>query len=492
MIVLIILIFSILFWIVKYFWDHRRFYYLAYKIPTSSFDYSFSGIYKFFTADNKTMLNILNEILNNENEIVKIWLGHILLVVANNPDDIKTIFNAKQCYDKPSFVKVCAKIEKGSLFGYLEYWRSHRKVMNPFFGLQGLKALIPIFNDKSKIFIKNLEKMIDKEAFNIFHNMTALTLETILKVMEYDVDIQNQESKTRDVFIMNLDTCAKLVFIRILKFWYHSKIIFENSSLSKLYYQSRSNCAMAFTNDIVQNVRNETNNNEDEKHKSFIQAMVNPRNDFTDDEIKDEVHSIVLAGQDTSAIASSMTLLVLAVFKDVQQRVVDELYQVFGKTRDTPYIEFENVNELVYLEMVINEVMRLYPVVPFVVRQVDEEIVLGHKYTIPVKAAVVVPISRVHKNKKFWGDDAEEFNPERFSKENISKIHPYAFVPFTKGPRMCLGYRYAMMLMKIQLANFLMRYEVDTDLKLNELEFCCHVTMTVCQGYMIKVRNRKC
>ncbi|CAG9806640.1 unnamed protein product [Chironomus riparius] len=459
MIVLIILIFSILFWIIKYFWDHRRFYYLAYKIPTSSFDYSFSGIYKFFTADNKTMLNILNEILNNENEIVKIWLGHILLVVANNPDDIKTIFNAKQCYDKPSFVKVCAKIEKGSLFGYLEYWRSHRKVMNPFFGLQGLKALIPIFNDKSKIFIKNLEKMIDKEAFNIFHNMTALTLETILKVMEYDVDIQNQESKTRDVFIMNLDT---------------------------------SNCAMAFTNDIVQYVRNKTNNNEDEQHKSFIQAMVNPRNDFTDDEIKDEVHSIVLAGQDTSAIASSMTLLVLAVFKDVQQKVVDELYQVFGKTRDTPYIEFENVNELVYLEMVINEVMRLYPVVPFVVRQVDEEIVLGHKYTIPVKAAVVVPISRVHKNKKYWGDDAEEFNPERFSKENISKIHPYAFVPFAKGPRMCLGYRYAMMLMKIQLANFLMRYEVDTDLKLNELEFCCHVTMTVCQGYMIKVRNRKC
>ena len=252
-----------------------------------------------------------------------------------------------------------------------------------------------------------------------------------------------------------------------------------------------ANSAIAFTNDIIKNIRTKTNNNEDEKYKSFMQAMVNPKNNFTEDELKHEVHSVVLAAQDTSAIASSMTLLMLAINKDIQQKVVDELHQIFGKTQDTPYIEFETANELVYLEMVINEVMRLYPVVPFVVRQVDEETVLGDNYKIPVGATVVVPINRIHKNKKYWGDDAEEFNPERFSKENFSKIHPYAYIPFTKGPRMCLGYRYAMVLMKIQLANFLMRYEVDTDLKLDELEFGVQVTMTVCQGYMIKIKDRK-
>ncbi|KAL7025553.1 hypothetical protein ACKWTF_013529 [Chironomus riparius] len=491
MIVLEILIFTIIFWIIKYFWDNRRFYYLASKIPTSAFDFSFSGIYNFLTADTKMMLKLVNESFDNESDIAKTWLGHILFVIANHPDDIKTIFNAKQCYDKPSFVKFSAKIEKGSLFGELEYWRSHRKVMNPFFGYQSLRAVIPIFNDKSKVLIKSLEKMIDKEAFNIFHNMTALTLETILKVMEYDVDIQNQEAKSRDVFIKNLENFTTVAFLRMFKPWLHPKIIFENSSLAKIQRHAMSNSAISFTEDIIKNIRSKTNNNENEKHKSFMQAMVNPKNNLNDDELKHEVHTVVLAAQDTSAISSSMTLLVLAVFKDVQQKVVDELHQVFGKTRNTPYIEFENVNELVYLEMVINEVMRLYPVVPFVVRQVDEEIVLGDKYTIPAKAVVVVPISRVQKNKKHWGDDAEEFNPERFSKENFPKIHPYAFVPFTKGPRMCLGYRYAMMLMKIQLANFLMRYEVDTDLKLEELEFGVQVTMTVCQGYMIKIRDRK-
>ena len=63
-------------------------------------------------------------------------------------------------------------------------------------------------------------------------------------------------------------------------------------------------------------------------------------------------------------------------------------------------------------------------------------------------------------------------------------------MPFTKGPRMCLGYRYAMTLMKIQLVNFLMRYEVDTSLKFDELEYELNTTLNVCQGYMISIKKR--
>ena len=278
----------------------------------------------------------------------------------------------------------------------------------------------------------------------------------------------------------------------MFKFWFHPDITFEHSKLYKIQQKSISKCPRVFTNDVIENIRTNINNNENEKPKSFMRAMLEPRHNFTDSEIKDEVHSVVLAAQDTSAISTSMTLLVLAMYKDLQQKVVDELHQIFGKTREVPYINFENVNELIYLEMVINEVMRLYPVVPYVIRQVDEEMILGDNFRIPAKAAAIVPITRIHKNKKYWGDDAEEFNPERFSKENFSKIHPYAYLPFSKGPRMCLGYRYAMMLIKIQIAIFLMRYEVDTDLKIDELEFDVQITMEVYQGYMIKIRDRKC
>lgn len=247
---------------------------------------------------------------------------------------------------------------------------------------------------------------------------------------------------------------------------------------------------MVFATDIMKKIRSNMKNNESEKPKNFMEALMNPKNNLTDEEIRDEVNSVVLAAQDTSAIASSTTLLMLGMFKDVQHKVVEELYRVFGRTQDTPFIDYDKLSQLEYLEMVINEVMRLFPVVPFVVRQCDDEIILSNNYVIPVGASLIIPIIRIHRNEKYWGKDAEYFKPERFEKKSFKTIHPYAYLPFTKGPRMCLGYRYAMILMKIQLANFLMRYEVDTSLKFDELEFSTQVTLTVCQGYRISIKER--
>ena len=205
MIVTEILIFTLVFFVIKYFWDRKRFFYLASKIPTSAWHFSFRGIYDIITADSKMLLKIFNTFCYSKTELAKTWLGPVLFIIPTNPDDLKIIFNAKQCYDKPNFLKFSTKLDKGSLFGDLEYWRSHRKVMNPFFSYRGLGTVIPIFNKKSKVLIKSLEKMVDKGDFNVFYNMTAFTLETILKVMDCDVDIQNQEAKSRDSFIKNLE-----------------------------------------------------------------------------------------------------------------------------------------------------------------------------------------------------------------------------------------------------------------------------------------------
>ena len=187
----------------------------------------------------------------------------------------------------------------------------------------------------------------------------------------------------------------------------------------------------------------------------------------------------------------SSALLLLAMNKDAQNKIVAELHEVLGKSPNAPFIDFEKLSELQYTEMVINETMRLMPVVPFVARRAESEIAVTKGYIIPESANISIPIFGIHRNKTYWGDDAEQFRPERFEKENFEKIHPYAFIPFTKGPRMCLGYRYAMALIKIQLANFLMRFEVDTNLKFDELELTSKISMTICQGYMISIKDRK-
>jgi len=247
---------------------------------------------------------------------------------------------------------------------------------------------------------------------------------------------------------------------------------------------------MGFAKDIILNAQNKLKEDDEAKSKTFIRALVNPKNNLSSDEIQDEVNTVVLAAQDTSAIASSSTLLLLAMHKNVQQKVVDELHRTFGKTLDAPYLDYEKINELEYLEMVINEAMRLLPVVPYVFRENSAEIEISEGYILPIGSYITIPIFELHRSKSIWGDDADDFRPERFEKEYFEKISSYGFIPFAKGPRMCVGWRYAMLLMKIQLANILLRYEVDTSLKLSELEFQFNITMKVCQGYNISLSER--
>lgn len=170
----------------------------------STFDFSLRGLRDLVTADTVKMHRLVTENFNNKSDLTKTWLGPILFVITKNPEDVKTVFNAKGCYDKPYFIKF-TQLQKGSLFGNIEYWRSHRKIMNPYFGVNGLKSVVPIFNEKTKIMMKNAGKYEGKGEFDVFHIMTALTLETILNVMDFKVDIQHQEEKSRDAFIKNLE-----------------------------------------------------------------------------------------------------------------------------------------------------------------------------------------------------------------------------------------------------------------------------------------------
>ena len=197
-----ILIFAIAVLIAKYFWENRLYYYLAYKIPTSSFDRSLKGLYTALTGDNKTVFKLIHDAYNNINVCSKTCVGTMFVGIIKL-NDVKLVMNSKYCLDKPYFLKF-AKLYQGSLFGHIEYWQSHRKIMNPFFGIQTLRSLFPIFNEKSKILVQSLKDKEGKNEFDVLHFMTALTLETIMKVMEYDFDLQNKESKSRDVFIENL------------------------------------------------------------------------------------------------------------------------------------------------------------------------------------------------------------------------------------------------------------------------------------------------
>ncbi|KOB64169.1 Cytochrome P450 [Operophtera brumata] len=138
---------------------------------------------------------------------------------------------------------------------------------------------------------------------------------------------------------------------------------------------------------------------------------------FTNVELREETLVLLLAGTDTSAVGSAFTSLMLARHPEVQNNVYEEIREVLGDSNRS--VSAEDLPRLKYLEAVIKESLRLYPPVPMIVRKADKDIKL------------------LHRNPVYWGKDAEEFRPERFLESNLK--HPAAFIPFSYGPRSCLG-----------------------------------------------------
>lgn len=110
---------------------------------------------------------------------------------------------------------------------------------------------------------------------------------------------------------------------------------------------------------------------------------------------------------------------------------------------------------------------------------------------LPAETGIMVPIKDIHRNKKLWGEDANEFKPERFTPELTAKQHPLAYMAFSYGPRNCVGIQYAMNNMKTVLSYMLRNFKVSTAMKMDEIEFEFFVVGKSHSGYMVSLEKRQ-
>ncbi|XP_027077077.1 secologanin synthase-like [Coffea eugenioides] len=154
------------------------------------------------------------------------------------------------------------------------------------------------------------------------------------------------------------------------------------------------------------------------------------------------------AGQDTSSTLVLWTLVLLSKHTEWQDRAREEVLQVFGDKMP----DYDGINHLKIVSMILNEVLRLYPPLSELSKVASEDTQLG-KYLIPAGVQVMMPQILLHYDPELWGDDVLEFKPERFS-EGIMKATKIqgAYFPFSFGPRMCIGNNFALYSIKMAIA----------------------------------------
>ena len=202
-------------------------------------------------------------------------------------------------------------------------------------------------------------------------------------------------------------------------------------------------------------------------------------------DLLDEAITLLFAGQDTSAATLSWTLHLLSLDPERQRRLVEEVTSALTSDDDTredgDFVSKAMIGQMPYLDAVIKESMRLYPVAPFVVRRLTSDIVVPNETnaskgsaqnpasaarttTIPSSTFACIWIYALHRNPTLW-HSPDEFLPERWidpqlRQRDLGQDEPGAYIPFALGPRNCLGRPLAQVILRIMLARILWRYSV--------------------------------
>lgn len=391
-------------------------------------------------------------------------------VIINDPDDIKVLLSSVQHITKgPDYEMLEPWLNKGLLTSTDQKWHSRRKLLTNTFHFKILETYVPSLNKHSRSLVKNLINASENEKSiaDIDSHVTLCALDIVCETI-MGVNLRSQEGKSMN-YVKAIKNVSQILIKRIFTFWYWNEIVFNLSSIGREFRKSLK-LLHDFTENVIRERRKILENVEkkkpDENGKkriySFLDLLVGISKEnpgaMTDKDIREEVDTFLFEGHDTSSIAITMAIIHLGLDQNMQNLVRDELYEIFGDSdRDAT---MEDLKAMPNLERVIKETMRLYPSVTGITRTLKEPLHLD-KYTIPSKSVMVVVPHLLHRDENIY-PNPEQFDPDRFLPEQCNGRHPYAYIPFSAGPRNCIGQKFAMYQMKTVLSTILRYTIVET------------------------------
>ncbi|KAL7120145.1 hypothetical protein ACP275_02G105600 [Erythranthe tilingii] len=341
-------------------------------------------------------------------------------------------------------------------------WAKHRKLLNPAFHLDKLKNMVPSFYLSCGDMLCKWEKIVPIEG------SCELDVWPYLQTMSSD-------AISRTAFGSNYEEGRKIFELQREQFGH------VLSTLQKLYIPgwrflpTKTNRRMkeiakeiessiiGLINKRLQIIEAGETNSDDllgillESNSKEIQDSGNDYGMSLRD-VVEECKLFYIAGQETTSALLVWTMILLSKHSDWQARAREEVLQVL-KTDHKP--DFQELNRLKIVTMIFHEVMRLYPPVVMLGRTVDTKTTIGN-LTLPAGVQLFLPTILLQHDCKIWGDDAKEFNPERFSEGVFNaKKGKFTYFPFGGGPRVCIGQNFAMLEAKTALAMILRHYSFE-------------------------------
>ncbi|XP_069780622.1 cytochrome P450 4V2-like [Narcine bancroftii] len=435
--------------------------------------------------------------------LMKLWLGTLPYVVLFHVETVELVLSSSKHLDKSSAYQFLHPwLGTGLLTSTGNKWRARRKLITPAFHFTILMEYLEVMIKQTNVLLEKLEKKVGKGPFNCFNDITLCALDIICETaMDKKVHAQSNRDSG---YIQAVYKMSDLIHRRQKMPWFWIDCVYNTFGEGK-EHEKVLKILHSFTDKVVAERFNEMENSEECKHsssdsdstswskkkcKAFLDVLLSATYEdgrkLSQEDIKEEVNTFIFEGHDTTATAINWTLHLLGSHPDVMKKVQEELDEVFGNTYQPPTME--DLKNLQYLQCVIKESLRLFPSVPIIGRTLLEDCYIrGFKIPKGVNA-LIIPYA-LHRDPRYFSDP-EEFRPERFMPENSSKINPYSFIPFSGGPRNCIGQKFALIEEKVILSSILRRFQVEAKQSCDELHPLGELILRPRDGIWIELRHR--
>jgi cytochrome P450 len=408
-------------------------------------------------------------------DVVCVHLAHIPVYLVVHPRDIETVLvtNAGNFTKSADYRALARVLGQGLLTSEGEFWKRQRSLIQPAFHRQNIQAYAAVMTRAAGRMLDSWKEMGER---NIHEDMMRVTLEIVAQCL-YGAEVAGAAERV-----------GKAMEVVTEKF-------INNASLAILFpfdipvrFARREWRAIRELNEIIGKIIGERRSS-NQPREDLLDMLLRVRdadgNPMSDAQLRDEVMTLFLAGHETTAIALSWACYLISQNPHIETKLAEELQAVLGDRVPTP----EELPRLRYTEMVLKEVLRLYPAVWGIGRRAVEECELGG-YRVPAGSNVFILQWRTQRDPRFF-PDPERFEPERWRDDPVrsGKIPRFAYFPFGGGPRVCVGASFAMMEATLLLAMIQQKYHLEI-VPGHPIEIFASVTLRPKHGIRVIPRRR--
>ncbi|KAI6218379.1 Cytochrome P450 4V2 [Aphelenchoides fujianensis] len=425
-------------------------------------------------------------------DLVVIWIGPIPLVCLMSPESVKVVLESNTVLKKGDEYYMIEKwLGQGLLISRGEKWRSRRKLLTPAFHFNMLNKFQSTHDKEAQIFVQQLETYAERgELFDAYPFLKRCALDIICET-SMGVKV-NAQTEHRHPYVQAVRRINELSFLHTRMPWLWIKPVW--AATYKEEYDFNLKLVTDFTRKVIADRRKtfqpvDVNEMDTKKRYPFLDLLlsVQTAGDLTDENIREEVDTFMFEGHDTTSSGMAWALWLLAHKFEDQQRICEEVDRIFGDSnRDCTS---DDLKELRYTEQCIKEALRLFPPVPLFTRKLEEDLDCVGK-RIPRGTTVLIAPNCCQIDGRYW-EKPREFYPDHFTPEACAARHPFAFIPFSAGPRNCIGQKFALMEEKTILSWFFRRFSLSAELPMEANIACPEVINKPHLGVPIRIKRRK-